>query len=262
MVSSTELLFLVMSIGAVFFVPLLYAVVAHFLIFRKENEKPSFFKHFVIYLGIYILVALLATVISGIFISMEATSLLALKVLSLPYVKVLLESLSAILIALLGSIWIKHADKTSIGIVASFKVVAIVFVVNYIFSFFLTHGILSYTTTQSSSKQDPKKIYEYVMNLPLSDDLKNFKHVSGEEYGLFTNLVFTYTAPDSYFTTLKHHKKFKEPSEWNRSFDEKDCYPKREDTICYEGTVFPYIHNLKCNKKTKFVTHTVIGMRD
>ena len=111
-------------------------------------------------------------------------------------------------------------------------------------------------------KVSSKNNYEHVMNMFISNQLEKFRHVSGVKNGLFTDLQFTYYAPSSYFTILKNHKNFIKESEWNRSFYKKECYEKELGKICYEGIIFPYIHNLTYNFKTKFVQHVVIGMSD
>lgn len=115
---------------------------------------------------------------------------------------------------------------------------------------------------KQESRINPKNNYAQVMNLFVSNKLEKFTHVSGMEYGLFTDLQFTYYAPTSYFTILERHKKFIQDSEWNTSFYKKECYKEELDKVCYEGIVFPYIHYLTYNVKTKFVEHVVVGMSD
>lgn len=108
----------------------------------------------------------------------------------------------------------------------------------------------------------PSNNYERVMNLKLNDEIMDFKHISGEEYGLFTNLKFTYYASNAYFEVLENHKDFIKSSEWNKSFNKKKCYIEEVNKVCYEGVVFPYVHNLIYNEKTKFIQHSVTGMSD
>lgn len=130
MPGNLELLVLVLFVGYYLWVSLLYATTAHILLFRKRSEKPTFWKNFKVYLGIVIIAGVLRGVVNVLLSYYAFIDIITF----VSYIETILMLLSAIVIGLLASRWIRYDEKTSIGFVDSFKVVGTVLVLSLTFN--------------------------------------------------------------------------------------------------------------------------------
>jgi hypothetical protein len=137
--------------------------------------------------------------------------------------------------------------------------------------------------TSDSTEEQQHLLYREFLNMETPPGTSDFQGEGALYYfpmpTFMSHGYFSYTAERDYFDYLEAHAQFPSDSPFNQRIHETECnrLPKsfsfweedgftgeinKEGKVCFEGTVFPFIHFIVYDPVSGQTHHFVEGMRE